>query len=107
MNKLSKKKWTDTPLAGTVICFICIIIIFNIGFHALERSSFAHRRDHLELAVNRNIVRYYATYGYYPEDISRLTADYGLIYDEREFYIDYRMLGDNIYPDVTIIMKEQ
>ena len=31
--------------------------------------------------------------------------DYGLIYDDSLFFVDYRTQGSNIYPEVTIIER--
>ena len=44
-----------------------------------------------------------ATTGHYPESLDSIRSDYGLIYNEDLFYVDYQVRAQNIIPDVTII----
>ena len=43
--------------------------------------------------------------GAYPESLEYLKENYGLIYDEDLFFVDYKVEGSNILPDITIIEK--
>lgn len=60
----------------------------------------------LETAVMRGITHCYAIEGTYPDSLEYLIENYGLIYDESHYYIDYQPLGSNLMPDVAIIRKE-
>ncbi len=56
----------------------------------------------------RSIANCYALEGEYPESLEYIKENYGLVYDEDRFFVDYRVSGSNIMPDVTIIdIKEQ
>lgn len=52
----------------------------------------------------RDYVRY-AIDGEYPQSLEELAARYGLTYDTSRFFVDYRVNGANLYPDVTIIER--
>ena len=43
--------------------------------------------------------------GSYPESLEYLKEHYGITYDEDRFFVDYKIVGTNILPDVTIIEK--
>ena len=60
----------------------------------------------LEAALQRDIAHCYAAEGAYPESLAYLVEHYGLTYDQDRFFVDYTILGSNMYPDVTIIDKE-
>jgi hypothetical protein len=44
--------------------------------------------------------------GKYPESLDYLKEHYGLTYNEDLFFVDYRVSGSNILPDVTIIERK-
>ena len=74
-------------------------------------SSVSSRTDEeemrtLQTAVMRGITHCYAIEGTYPDSLEYLIENYGLIYDEGHYYIDYQPLGSNLMPDVTIIQRE-
>lgn len=102
-----KKK--SHSLLGYVVC-ICVLLliagIFIRGFTAVSESTVSRQRDTLESAINRCITSCYVTEGMYPDSLEYLKANYGLVYNEDVFYVDYRISGSNIPPDVTIIEKE-
>lgn len=98
-----KRIHSDKRLLLSIVVFLIIIVLFYMGFSSLSQSTQDRQRDSLEKALNRGIVHYYAAEGRYPADLEELKASYGLVYDEEQFFVDYRLLGDNIFPDVTII----
>lgn len=83
--------------------FVAIILFFVVGFSSISDSTKMRQRESLENALTRNIVHYYSIEGKYPDSLEVLKTRYGLTYNQDFFYVDYRFLGDNIYPDVTII----
>lgn len=96
-------------LLSTVVCifiFLLIVGIFIQGFTSLSESTVDRQRATLENAINRCITSCYVTEGMYPESLEYLKTNYGLTYNEDMFYVDYRIAGSNIPPDVTIIEKE-
>ena len=53
----------------------------------------------------RSITYCYSVEGAYPESLDYLRDNYGLYYDEDMFFVDYRVSGSIILPDITIIEK--
>ena len=63
------------------------------------------QKESLENAVTRSVTYCYTVEGTYPENLDYLKDNYGLIYDEETFFVDYRIIGSNVLPDITIIEK--
>ena len=101
----TKEKKISKPLLSIGL-FVAVILFFVVGFGSISDSTRARQRESLENALTRNIVHYYSLEGKYPASIDILYEQYGLTYNQDFFYVDYRFLGDNIYPDVTIIEEE-
>lgn len=83
--------------------FVMLICLFVGGLGSVSTDTRNRQRQSLENALSRNLLHFYALEGRYPDTLETLSHSYGLIYDREYFYIDYRFLGDNIYPDITIL----
>ncbi len=59
----------------------------------------------MDNALTRGVTYCYTVEGSYPESLEYLKENYGLIYDEDLFFVDYKVEGSNILPDITIIEK--
>ena len=59
------------------------------------------------VSVMRGITHCYAIEGTYPSSLDYLKENYGLMYDEDRYFIDYQPLGSNLMPDVTIIPRKE
>ena len=88
---------------------ICIFgLLFGIFFLSVEKFSkdtYTRQYESLENALHQGIVYCYTLEGSYPESLEYLKDRYGLIYNEDLFFVDYRLQGSNIFPDVTIIPR--
>lgn len=91
----------------SVCVFLLILFLFVQGISSLSVSTRKRQKESLENAIMRDITYCYTVEGAYPESLSYLKDNYGLTYDENLFFVDYRVLGSNILPDVTIIEKEE
>ncbi len=89
--------------ASGFILIAVILILFFIGIHQISKSNIDHQEDSLVQAVKRDIVQCYSMEGIYPPSLEYLEEHYGLIYDKDLFFVDYRPIASNIYPDVTIM----
>lgn len=89
----------------SVAIFLAILIFFMQGITSFTDSTVERQRESLENAIMRNITYCYTVEGAYPESLDVLKEKYGLTYDEDLFYVDYKVSGANILPDVTIIEK--
>lgn len=83
--------------------FVLVIFLFVAGTRSVSFETRERQRESLENALSRNLLHYYSLEGRYPDSLETLIQKYGLIYDRDFFYIDYRFMGDNIYPDITIL----
>lgn len=86
--------------------FAVILFCFSLGIRSLSADTDRRARESLETALNRSITWCYALEGAYPESLDYLVEHYGLTYDHDRFFVDYRIAGANIYPDVTILEEE-
>ena len=100
-----KKQHTYRKFILSVCAFLLIIVLFYQGIESLSASSLRRQTESLENALNRNITYCYAVEGSYPESLDYLKEHYRLTYDEDRFFVDYKVIGSNILPDVTIIEK--
>lgn len=85
--------------------FLAILVFFMQGISSFTDSTVERQKESLENAIMRNITYCYTIEGTYPESLDYLKEHYGLTYNEDLFYVDYRVSGSNILPDVTIIEK--
>lgn len=82
---------------------IVILCVFMLGVNYVSESSINNQQESLDKAISRDIAQCYAVEGTYPPSLSYLTDHYGLTYNESLFFVDYKSIGGNIYPDITII----
>ena len=97
--------WTKQALA--IVLFLFIFLILTLGLSGIAKKTHSQRAESLQQAISRSITHCYATEGHYPESLAYLKEHYGISYNTDEFFIDYQVLGENIFPDVTIIEKQE
>ena len=100
-----KKQHTYRKFIISVCVFLLIVLLFYQGIESLSSGSVRRQKESLENALNRSITYCYAVEGSYPESPEYLKKHYGITYDEDRFFVDYKIVGANILPDVTIIEK--
>ncbi|WP_051197727.1 hypothetical protein [Butyrivibrio sp. MB2005] len=93
---------TISKIGYTLIIVVLIFIFWN-GVNELSTSNIDKQETSLSEAIDRDIIQCYCLEGVYPPSLDYLEQHYGLIYDKELFFVDYRPIGANIYPDVTII----
>lgn len=102
-----KQKDSRTRMLLSACVFLVIIFVFFQGISSISSGTRKRQRESLENAVMRSVTHCYAVEGVYPPDLDYLKQNYGLTYDEALFFVDYRTIGSNILPDITIIEKEE
>ena len=100
-----KKQLIYRKFIISVCVFLLIVLLFYQGIESLSSGSVRRQKESLENALNRSITYCYAVEGSYPESLEYLKEHYGITYDEDRFFVDYKIIGANILPDVTIIQK--
>lgn len=107
MNRFQYKKQAHKPSGFllSVCIFLAVLFIFLQGLSSLSDNTARRQKESLENAITRSITYCYTVEGAYPEDLDYIKNNYGLTYDEDAFFVDYRVAGSNILPDITIIEK--
>lgn len=107
MNRFQYKKQAHKPSGFllSVCIFLAVLFIFLQGLSSLSDNTARRQKESLENAITRSITYCYTVEGAYPEDLDYIKDNYGLTYDEDAFFVDYRVAGSNILPDITIIEK--
>ena len=108
MEELTLKKRQNfiLGLLGFIIptlVIVLFVIIFYIGVTRISESTANKQEASLYTAIERDIVQCYSIEGMYPPSLEYLEEHYALVYDKNVFFVDYRPVASNIYPDVTII----
>ena len=86
-----------------ILIIFAILFIFFLGIDEISSGNKERQQASLQEAVDRDIVQCYSLEGIYPPSLEYMEEHYGLIYDKKLFFIDYRPVASNIYPEVTII----
>ena len=89
----------------SILIFVIIVFLFVEAVDYSGRTSIEKQKDSLENAIARDIVQCYAIEGTYPPSLEYMTEHYGLTYDKDIFFVDYRPIGANLYPDYTVIRR--
>ena len=103
---LKKQQNIILSLLGFIIptlVIVFIVVIFYIGVSQISQSTAKKQEDSLYTAIERDIVQCYSIEGIYPPSLEYLEEHYALVYDKNVFFVDYRPVASNIYPDVTIM----
>ncbi|WP_026652056.1 hypothetical protein [Butyrivibrio proteoclasticus] len=87
----------------SIFIFVGILVLFFTGISLAGKNSIEKQQESLESAIARDIVQCYSIEGRYPPSLEYLQEHYGLTYDDETFFVDYRPIGSNLYPDVTVI----
>ena len=89
----------------SVCVFLAILLLFFQGISSFSGDTRRRQKESLENALMRSITYCYTIEGTYPESLDYLKEHYGLVYDEDLFFVDYRVSGSNILPDITVIER--
>lgn len=102
IHQIKKNNFLSTTLISAGL-FLVIFVIFLYTVSRATAGSISEQQKNLSDAVDRAIIQCYVTEGRYPESFEYLKENYGLIYDDELFRVDYVIYGSNMKPDVTII----
>lgn len=91
----------------SLVLFLLLFLLFLQGVGQLSDTAKKRQKEQLEHALTRAVTYSYAVNGYYPENLPRLVEEYNIHYNEELFYVDYRVLGGNLFPEITILMNKE
>lgn len=93
-------------LIGFIAVPIVTLFLFLGAISSLSAGNVERQKESLERALERDITSCYAVEGQYPDSLAYIKENYGLYYNEELFFVDYRVYGSNLRPEVTIIVRE-
>ena len=102
IHQIKKKNVAGTTMISAAL-FLLIFVVFLFVVSKASEGSVYEQRQSLSDAIDNAIIQCYGTEGRYPESFEYLQDNYGIIYDEDKFRVDYVIYGSNMRPDVTII----
>ena len=76
-----------------------------LGVRFMDTGNGDRQEQALRNAMERDVMHCYALEGFYPPSLEYIEDHYGLSYDTSVYIIDYQPIGNNIYPNYTIIRK--
>ncbi len=91
------------PLAVT----LAVLAGFYMSVLSLSGTASEEQKKNLESTLRRGIMQCYALEGAYPESLDYLLNNYPVYYDKDSFLIDYQIIGQNIYPSVSVIPRKR
>ena len=103
MNRFEQKK--ISPGRRLISLLLLLFLLFLRGIGSVNESTLSKQQESLETALERSISQCYAVEGCYPPSLEYLEQHYGLLYDEKNFLIDYEYYGSNLLPEVTILRR--
>jgi hypothetical protein len=102
IHQIRKKNAVSTAVISAGL-FTIIFVFFLFAVSKATAGSVDEQKNNLQKAIDRAIIQCYVTEGRYPESFDYLQENYGIIYDDELFRVDYVIFGTNMKPDVTII----
>lgn len=87
--------------AMTVFLLIISIPIANM----IKNRNTEYQMEQIESAIQRSLNLCYAQEGFYPAKLDYLIENYGLIVDDRLYFVSYKSFASNIRPDITVFRK--
>ena len=104
MKKETKKKLI-LYIAGIVAAVVVVLVlVFGVFGHAGKDNS-EETIQAIKNAVLEKALQCYVIEGAYPSKLSYLEEHYGLIVNTDDYVIDYRAAGENLTPQVTVVLK--
>lgn len=88
-------------LTTTVLLLILSIPIASM----IKDRNTEYQIEQVESAIQRSLNLCYAQEGFYPAQLEYLIENYGLIVDDRLYFVSYKSFASNIRPDITVFRK--
>ena len=102
--KIKKTKRNFSYLYA-IITFLIVVTAIIPAINSVSYNTTVQQQKSLESALQRGIIECYALEGSYPESLQYLEEHYGVIYNKKQFFVDYQPIAENIMPNVTVIKR--
>ena len=90
----------------TVLAVFAAVFLLAAAMHRLDAGRETTGREQLEDTIRRAVVACYAAEGFYPPSLDYLRQHYGLQIDETRYSVFYEVFGENLMPEITVLLKE-
>ena len=87
-----------------VFTILCLGMSVPLAKFIQEKNT-EYQTEQVESAIQRSLNLCYAQEGFYPAKLDYLIENYGLIVDNRLYYVSYKSFASNIRPDITVFRK--
>ncbi|SDB21463.1 hypothetical protein [Eubacterium oxidoreducens] len=104
VEKRSPKQNKIRICVAFVVAAICVVIVFGI-IYSLHANQIEQQKEELEKTILEACVQCYAVEGIYPENISYLEENYGVVINHDKFVISYEAYSANLLPEVRVLVK--
>ena len=85
----------------SILSSVLIILILFMGFNNTQKAISDDELIRLRDNIMKAAINCYAIEGFYPDDISYLEENYGLIIDD-SYNIFYEVQGSNMMPSISV-----
>lgn len=89
-------------LALTLCAFALLFAGAMAVLHLIDRQSANAEEELVRNAVRQAMITCYAVEGAYPADVAYLKENYGLAYNEDEYFVSYDAFASNILPEIYV-----
>lgn len=101
IRRVVKSVWFK--MAVFLVLFVLLASLFSAGAGDKVQEK---QLEFLEEAVQRSAVQCYALEGRFPDNVSYLEENYGLIIDHENYAVYYESMGGNLLPQIRVIPLE-
>ena len=89
-----------------LLTFTVLLLILSIPIASMIKDrNTEYQIEQVESAIQRSLNLCYAQEGFYPAQLDYLIENYGLIVDDRLYFVSYKSFASNIRPDITVFRK--
>jgi hypothetical protein len=104
MARVFRQKRKTDAVRTVLIAVVIIAVLFALwhGIGSLGAGNSERELGFAKDAVVRATVQCYALEGRYPQSLEYLAETYGLTLDEDKFVYYYRVIGENLMPEIKV-----
>lgn len=91
---------------GFLFIFTVLLLAISVPIaNMIKDRNIEYQMEQVESAIQRSLNLCYAQEGFYPAKLDYLIDNYGLIVDDRLYFVSYKSFASNIRPDITVFRK--
>lgn len=103
MHLYEKPRGQNRGLVFALVVFALIAVFFLAALFTQTQRNDARETELVRAALQRGIVTCYAVEGKYPQSLSYLYENYGVLVDESRYVVFYDVIASNVMPSVQVM----